>query len=423
MANLRARNLQAAATSLSTNSKTINQSFTAQKANTAAPPSRKRVKSEKGDAPVDASPAKKSRKMSAKAEKVQIDEVSLPFLSREEVIRATTIACPTLPFHLSDAVHHLRSVDVRFHHLLDTIELTPYKELENGEVKELDLFRTLASSVLGQQVSWLAARAILYRFIRLFFPHLPEKPDFNLTPRESLPFPHPIDVAKDECTIDILRSAGLSGAKVKYIKDIAKRFSDGRLDARRIIKMQEEECIEELVKIRGVGKWTAEMLLMFALRRANILPVGDLGVQRGMVLFFLADASGPSISKRKKKSTKEEGVEGANQTSQDLERKTSLSQETHLATLPKAEVEDMPSQSQEHQTGPSIIAPKDEKDTAKMQPLPEGISMSLLKSRNDGKKAKGNVYLTPPEMEALAEPWGPYRSVASFLMWTCIDGS
>lgn len=425
MVNLRTRAAVVSAAPMASNGRSISQSFTAQKANLQ---SRKRAKSEKVDATESAvhstSPVKKVRKTSVKITE-DSEEVPLPFMTREEVLRATTIAYPKLPFQLSDAVQHLRAADVRFHHLLDTVELTPYKELENGQVKELDLFRTLTSSVLGQQVSWLAARAILYKFIRLFHPSLPEKPDFTLTPRESLPFPHPIDVAKDECTYDHLRSAGLSGAKVKYIKDIAKRFSDGRLDARKIINMQEEECIEELVKIKGVGKWTAEMLLMFALRRANILPVGDLGIQRGMVQFYLSDASGPSISKRKKKSSNEEDKYEASKASDigHLEHEPIPVEESHF-TESQLLVEDQISDRQTLQTGPTI-EPRSEKqiDSAKMQSLPDAITISLLKSRNEGKKAKGNVYLTPPEMEALAKPWAPYRSIASFLMYACIDGN
>lgn len=358
---------------------------------------RKRVKAGQTDSiptpPLnEAPPVKKSKKEPAQA----VTEEQRPFLTREEVIKCTTINYPKLPFHLPDAVQHLRNVDSRFHVLFDSIELTPYKEIVNGQVKELDVFRTLTSSVLGQQVSWLAARAILYRFIRLFFPSLPEKPDFSLIPRDALPFPHPIDVAKDECTEEKLRSAGLSGQKVKYIKDIAKRFSDGRLDVRKIVEMDEEECISELVKIKGVGKWTAEMLLIFALRRADILPVGDLGVQRGMVIFYLSDASGPSIVKRKK--IKQEAIKS---------EVKSESEAIHTANEPvnvveshqgdsQVEVEETIADAPTSSTGPQVKVEVEEPvlELTKMQPLPESVSLSTLKSRAEGKKAKGNVYLT-----------------------------
>lgn len=397
MVNLRSRSaLASVVTPVASNARLITQTFVGEKA---IPQPRKRAKAAAAESTkettqaADKSPVMKKSKKSVTAIEEQGKQEALPFLSREEVIKCTTIAYPQLPFRLSDAIHHLRSVDVRFHSLLDKIELTPYKELENGQVKELDMFRTLTTSVLGQQVSWLAARAILYRFIRLFFPALPEKPDFTLLPRDSLPFPHPIDVAMDDCTEERLRSAGLSGAKVKYIKDIARRFSDGRLDVRKIVKMQEEECIQELIKIKGVGKWTAEMLLIFALRRANILPVGDLGVQRGMVLFYLSDRYGPNISKRKKKKEEiDEDVKGPH-----IKREPIPVSESHMNES-QIEVEASISQVVAVHTGPDVKAIKEEEmekeEPGHMQPLPEGITYTLLKSRAEGKKAKGNVYLT-----------------------------
>ena len=368
---------------LSTSTRSISRSFPAEKA---AVQGRKRVKGDtapKATESIASSPPVKKAKREAA---VIADETALPLLTREEVVRGSVIAYPTLPFRLSDAVQHLRSVDVRFHSLLDRIELKPYKELEDGQVKELDLFRTLASSVVGQQVSWLAARAIIYRFVRLFFPNLPEKPDFNAMPRDELPFPHPLDVAADDCTDERLRGAGLSGAKVKYIKDIARRFSDGRLDVRKIVRMQEEECIQELVKIKGVGKWTAEMLLIFALRRADILPVGDLGVQRGIVLFYLADSSGPKINKRKKKPGDGDNV-GVKTEEHDIKSEPIDVAESHVSQQTASDELTL-------QTGPAVAVPKCEKNTETMQELPEGITMSMLQSRKDGKKAKGNVYLT-----------------------------
>jgi DNA-3-methyladenine glycosylase II len=133
-----------------------------------------------------------------------------------------------------------------------------------------------------------------------------------------------------------------------------------------------------------VGKWTAEMLLIFALRKANILPVGDLGVQHGMVKFYLSDAAGPSINKRKK--IKEES--------------TSIKSEIdaiHTDNEPIPVFESHVAKSQikvEEATTNITRIIKEDPDAAQIQPLPESISMSLLKSRSEGKKAKGNVYLT-----------------------------
>lgn len=357
-------------------------------------------------------------------------EETKPLLSRKEISEGTTIDYPRLPFHLSDAVAHLRATDVRFHSLLDQVELKPYQELEDGRVRELNLFRTLATSILGQQVSWLAARVIVYRFIRLFFSDLPEKPDFAGKPRDELPFPHPLDVhGADDAR---LRSAGLSGAKVKYVKDVARRFSDGRLDVRRIVQLEEEQCVQHLVEIKGVGRWTAEMLLMFALRRANILPVGDLGVQKGMLLFFLAGKEGPMIDSKKRKSKGGEEKEAIAPTAaahahHDAQERVP-SDEKHLSESQLETEARLAGHCEEHATGPPVDGAEIKHEDLSAQHsvqepplLPDSIPASLLRSRKDGKKAKGNVYLTPAEMEALTESWHPFRSIGVYLMWSLID--
>lgn len=78
-----------------------------------------------------------------------------------------------------------------------------------------------------------------------------------------------------------LRSAGLSFAKIKYIKDLATRVNEGSLNINRLDKFTDEEVITELIQVRGIGRWTAEMFLMFSLGRPNIFPVDDLGIKRG----------------------------------------------------------------------------------------------------------------------------------------------
>lgn len=385
----------------------------------AAPRKRREVVDEATLAPTANGKAKRAKKEEKEGvKKAEEEEEKRPLLSRAEIKEATTIAYPALSFDLDHARRHLTNTDVRFGPLLAQIPLRTYEEVAQGTIRELDLFRTLSSSILGQQVSWLAARAIIYRFCRLFCPDaLPEKPDFEKTPRDSLPFPHPLDVC--EASGEALRSAGLSWAKVKYVKDVAARFSDGRLDARKIMTLDEEECIKQLVEIKGVGRWTAEMLLMFALRRPDVLPVGDLGVQRGMVLFHLAGRDGPSINKRKKK-TKEGGEEeeGKVEDGQEEVQKTAAVH-GHAAPIPSSvnvgettmtesqvQVEAQFSQQSQHAMGPHVSPEPDEEskifDVAHqpqndgMQPLPidQGITPALLKSRKEGKKAKGNVYLT-----------------------------
>ena len=288
----------------------------------------------------------------------------LPLLTAEQIAACTTLEQPKLPFDLATAREHLCAADVRFQALFAQMDLTVYEELCDGHIRELNLFRVLSTSILGQQISWLAARSILFKFCRLFAPHLPEKPDFSVIKREELPFPTPLDVlgASDEQ----LRSAGLSTAKVKYIRDIARRFADGRLDVRRIVHMSYDECIAELTQVKGVGRSTAEMLLMFALRRPDVLPVGDLGVQRGMLLFHLAGATGPVLSEHKRR------------------------------------------------------RPYDGPGDVDVPALPMDLSLAVLRSRSQGHKKK-NAYLDEPEMQALTARWAPYRSVGCMFMWHLID--
>lgn len=119
--------------------------------------------------PASTSPAKKVRKTKTKSEPSEPD-VELPLLSEEEIARCTTIAMPSLPFDLAHGKEHLVAADVRFKRLVERIPLKVFEEISGEGGKELNLFRTLVTSILGQQVSWLAARAILYKFTRLWFP-------------------------------------------------------------------------------------------------------------------------------------------------------------------------------------------------------------------------------------------------------------
>ena len=293
-----------------------------------------------------------------------------PLLHPDDVLHRTTLQQPQLTFDLQEAKAYLCARDPRFVSLFAQMDLKTYEELRDGEVKELNLFRVLVTSILGQQISRLAARSILYKFCRVFAPHLDEKPDFATLNRDKLPFPTPHVVL--DASDEQLRSAGLSGAKINYVRDIARRFADGRLDVRRIVRLSHDECIAELTQVKGVGRWTAEMLLMFALRSPNVLPVGDLGVQRGMVHFYMSGPQGPRISEHKRKA------------------------EVDAAPLP-ADVD------------------------ASALPLPSThLDMAALRSRANGNKTKKKMYLDPHEMEELAAPWAPYRSVACMFLWSLI---
>lgn len=301
-----------------------------------------------------------------KVKRVAVHEAERPLLSEDQVALCTTLAQPRLAFSLDDARNHLCKADARFSSLFAQMDLKTYNDLQS--IKELNLFRVLTTSILGQQISWMAARSIVYKFCRLFSPHLPENPDMNQVIRDELPFPTPHQLL--QATDEQLRSAGLSMSKIKYVRDVAQRFGDGRLDVRKIVHLDPETCIQELTEVKGVGRWTAEMLLMFALRSPDILPVGDLGVQRGIIRFYLSNTASLTVSERKRKA-------------------------------------DYVPQAGDDQPG---LLP------------PGSISHAELANRANGNKTKKNMYLDEQEMVALAAPWAPYRSVACMFMWS-IEGN
>jgi DNA-3-methyladenine glycosylase II len=125
-----------------------------------------------------------------------------------------------------------------------------------------DPFTTLARSIVGQQISVKAAQSVWNRVLE-------EVGDF--TPKKVLRKPEPK-----------LRACGLSGRKVIYMQDLARHFHEGLLDPQKWNHEDDEIVITELTQVKGIGRWTAEMFLMFHLMRPNILPVDDIGLQRAM---------------------------------------------------------------------------------------------------------------------------------------------
>jgi DNA-3-methyladenine glycosylase II len=123
-------------------------------------------------------------------------------------------------------------------------------------------FQTLARSIVGQQISVKAAQSIWGRFAkcvgRMTPARVAARPDADL------------------------RACGFSGQKVAYVKDLASRFASGEIRPRRWARMDDEAIIEELVVVKGIGRWTVEMFLIFHLQRPNVLPVDDLGLRRAM---------------------------------------------------------------------------------------------------------------------------------------------
>jgi DNA-3-methyladenine glycosylase II len=127
-------------------------------------------------------------------------------------------------------------------------------------------FHTLARAIVGQQISVKAAQSVWNRFSGLALEVVPERI-------------LPLKAAQ-------LRACGLSGRKCEYITDLARRFADGHVHVHRWPQMDDEQVIADLVQVRGIGRWTAEMFLMFNLLRPDVLPLDDLGLRKGIQLAY-----------------------------------------------------------------------------------------------------------------------------------------
>lgn len=135
-----------------------------------------------------------------------------------------------------------------------------------------DYYRELVESIVSQQLSVKAARTINGRFIALFDNAFP-------TPEQILATPH-----------ETLRSAGLSGAKARYIQEVAQHVLDGRVVFADFDTLDNRTIIDNLVAIKGVGEWTAHMFLMFCMGRSDVLAYGDLGVRSAAQKLYGLDA-------------------------------------------------------------------------------------------------------------------------------------
>lgn len=135
--------------------------------------------------------------------------------------------------------------------------------------REAKPFEALVRSIIYQQVTGKAAASILAKF-RLLFP--------------GKKFPTPEQVLA--VPFETLRTAGLSGQKASYIHDLAQKFVDGTVQHKKFKKMTNEEVIAHVTQVKGIGVWTAHMFLMFTLERLDVLPTGDLGIQKGFQIVY-----------------------------------------------------------------------------------------------------------------------------------------
>ena len=141
-----------------------------------------------------------------------------------------------------------------------------------------DPFQSLVESIIYQQLAGSAASIIYGRFIKYY--------------NNSPPLPEQILSTPDA----VLKSSiGLSNKKIEYIKDLSARITDRKLDLVKLCEMTDEEIIAQLIQVKGIGRWTAEMFLIFCLGRLDVLPVTDLGMRKAMQkIYALPDLPKPS---------------------------------------------------------------------------------------------------------------------------------
>ena len=139
----------------------------------------------------------------------------------------------------------------------------------------------ICASIISQQLSTKVAAVIYARFLALFDKKNPSPKDII-----AIPF-------------DRLRSIGLSHAKTNYVLNVCNFFIDNKITDTRLHKMEDEELIEFLIQIKGIGRWTAEMILMFTLGREDVFAVDDLGIQQAMTKLYKLDAADKKMMKEK----------------------------------------------------------------------------------------------------------------------------
>jgi DNA-3-methyladenine glycosylase II len=163
------------------------------------------------------------------------------------------------PRYWSTATRALAAADPVLARLIET-----HRALQLGS--RGDAFQTLARAIVGQQISVKAAQSVWERFVA------------------AVDVMSPANVANADCTR--LRAAGLSVRKAEYVQDLARRFQDGSIEPQNWSALPDEAIIEQLVAVRGIGRWTAEIFLIFNLARPDVLPLADLGLQRALSLNY-----------------------------------------------------------------------------------------------------------------------------------------
>ncbi|WEW55483.1 3-methyladenine DNA glycosylase [Emydomyces testavorans] len=229
---------------------------------------------------------------------------------------------------LEQGLAHLLKIDPKLRAVIDKYPSPPFSASHLAE--KVDPFQSLASGIIGQQVSGLAAKSIKKKFVALFNKGpiarsssdadgggggtvkeangesdkacVKEKNDYDYGTNTDksinendnnddadipMRFPTPEEVVK--CDLMTLRTAGLSQRKAEYIRGLAEKFVNGDLSARMLLTASDEDIFEKLIAVRGLGKWSVEMFSVFGLKRLDVFSTGDLGVQRGMAAYVGRD--------------------------------------------------------------------------------------------------------------------------------------
>lgn len=154
---------------------------------------------------------------------------------------------------MKDAIAHLRRSDPVLCGIIEQVGEYRIEFREPG-------FETLVKSIVYQQLSGRVAGVIFSRLVQAAGGKLTPEAVLKLRPAR-------------------MRALGLSGQKTAYIRDLARHTRDGKVDFRQLADLSDEEVIEQLTQVKGIGPWTVHMFLIFALRRLNVLPTGDLGIR------------------------------------------------------------------------------------------------------------------------------------------------
>jgi DNA-3-methyladenine glycosylase II len=181
---------------------------------------------------------------------------------------------------LTEAIAHLRAADPVLRELIDEIGVDSLGDRRIGRPR--DHYGALVRTIVGQQLSTRAARAIYER----------------LTERFGGRAPTPEEILADEP--DVLRtSVGLSHAKVRYLRSLAEHVLDGSLELGTLGRLSDDEVTARLTAINGIGPWSADIFLMFHLQRPDVLPVGDLGIRKAFqVAYGLAELPDAPVMER-----------------------------------------------------------------------------------------------------------------------------